>query len=357
MSFDMRSLRIAAVAGVAALLAPLAASAGEVRYNGEGHAYHPMWSLDGRFVAFEVNRYAGDIELFFAEVKGDISQDAKKVSLPGGGSGFGSSGQVVVNPSWHPQGIAVFEGSNQGGEYRLYFAQPGGASAAEMLPTSLAPGNLTFPAISPDGNMLAYVSAETGNGDIRSWNRATNKVTQLTSTSESEMFPMYNKDGERILFTRKKNNTEDVFELVGGTETQLAGGNGDQTRPAYAANDAIVFFDSGRGEGKAWDLGAIVGGTKKELAKGVRLPLRARPALSPDGKWVAYGFDDPTKNTYIEVQAVDGSKKVQVKTKFTACGEPALTEQNGRIIIAFTALPASDSDWRFLYVQDITDML
>ena len=81
------------------------------------------------------------------------------------------------------------------------------------------------------------------------------------------------------------------------------------------------------------------------------------PDVSPDGKWVAYGFDDPTKNTYIEVQAVDGSKTVKVTTTFTACGEPALTQQNGRTIIAFTALPSSESDWRFLYVQDITDML
>ena len=89
----------------------------------------------------------------------------------------------------------------------------------------------------------------------------------------------------------------------------------------------------------------------------MRLPLRARPALSPDGQWVAYGFDDPTKSTYIEVQSVDGSKKVQIKSNFTACGEPAITKQGDRILLAYTALPSSDSDWRFLYVQDITDML
>lgn len=352
------SVRWMRAAGAAALLAflPTAADAGEVRFSGEGHAYHPMWSLDGKHVAFEVNRYAGDIDLFFVEVKGDIAQEPKKVTLPGGGSGFGSSGQVVVNPSWHPQGIAVFEGSNQGGEFRLYFAQPGGASAAEMLPTNKAPSNLTFPAISPDGNMLAYISAESGNGDIRAWNRATNEVKQLTSTSESEMFPLYHKDGQRILFTRKQNNSEDVFELKDGTASQLAGGAGDQTRPAYAAGDRIVYFTSESGN-DGWDLAALGGGQKTVLAKGIRLPLRARPALSTDGEWVAYTYDDPTKNTYVELKKVDGSKTVQIKTNFTACGEPALTVQNGRTILAFTALPASDSDWRFLYVQDITDKL
>ncbi len=355
-SVPARWLRAAASAALMALL-PATATAGEVRYDGNGHAYHPMWSLDGKYIAFEVNPFAGDIDLFFVELKGDVAQQAKKVSLPGGGSGFGSSGQVVVNPSWHPQGIAVFEGSNQGGEFRLYFAQPGGASAAEMLPTSLAPGNLTFPAISPDGNMLGYVSAQTGNGDIRSWNRSTNKVDQLTSTSSSEMFPLYHKDGKRILFTRKQDNTEDIFELqVGGAEKPLAGGAGDQTRPVYAAGDRILYFTSERGTDN-WDLGVLENGSKKILSEGIRLPLRARPAVSPDGQWVAYGFDDPTKNTYIELKKVDGSKTVQIKTNFTACGEPAITVQNGRTLLAFTALPSSDSDWRFLYVQDITDQL
>ena len=28
----------------------VAAHAGEVRFTGEGHAYHPMWSMDGRYV-------------------------------------------------------------------------------------------------------------------------------------------------------------------------------------------------------------------------------------------------------------------------------------------------------------------
>ena len=87
------------------------------------------------------------------------------------------------------------------------------------------------------------------------------------------------------------------------------------------------------------------------------MPLRSRPAVTPNGQWVAYAFDDPTASNKIVISKVDGSKSVDIGTTFTACGEPALTVQNGRTLLAFTALPNSGADWRFLYVMDVTDRL
>jgi len=314
--------------------------------------------VDGKYLAFEVNQYSGEgITLHFSEVNAAIAKDARAVSLPGGSSSFGGSNQVIVNPTWHPDGLSVFEGSNQGGQFQLYFAQPNGASAAEMLSTSKAPGDLTFPMVSPDGRLLAFVSDQTGNGDIRTWDRSTDAITQLTDSSSAEMFPMFSEDGGKILFSRKVNNTEDIFELdiSSKSETPIAGGGGDQTRPIYGAGGSVLYF-SGAGESK-WNLVATSGGSKKTLAKEIRLPLRARPALSQDGRWAAFTYDDPAKSGSVYLAAVDGSRTVTIKTDFEACGEPALTTQNGRVLLAYTALPDSGADWRFLYVEDITDKL
>src|SRR5690242_793725 len=100
--------------GTLLLLAP--ASAGQVRFEGEGHAMHPVWSPDGKYLAFEVNRLVGDVDLFISQVTGDIAKDAVRVALPGGSNPFGGSGQVVVNPVFlKADDMAVFEGSNQGG--------------------------------------------------------------------------------------------------------------------------------------------------------------------------------------------------------------------------------------------------
>lgn len=360
MSFGSHSLVFRALGGLAlSALLSAPAIAGEVRYADEGHAENPAWSRDGKYVAFEVNKFAGDVGMYFAEVTGDIAKDAVRVKLPGGGSSFGGSGQVVMNATWHQDGIAVFEGSNAGGQLRLYFAAPGGSVAQEMLSSSKAPGGLTFPIISPDGNRLAFVSDETGNGDIRTWDRSTDKLSQLTNTTGSESFPSYGSNGTDLLFTRKVNNSLTIYEVdtTSGRETQIATGTGDQTRPVYAADGHIVFF-SAKAQDK-WDIVTVDadGSNPRTLAEGVRFPIRSRPALSPDGQWVAFGYDDPTKANKIVLKKVDGSRTVEIPTDFVACGEPSLGLQNGRVLLAYTALPSTDSDWRFLYVMDITDRL
>jgi Tol biopolymer transport system component len=335
------------------------AFAGEVRYIGDGHAYHPVWSRDGKYLAFEVNRLAGDTDLFVSEVTGAIAKDAVKVTLPGGTSAYGGGSQVVVNPTWATQNVAVFEGSNQGGQFRLYAYQPGGGAATEMIPTSQIPGDLTFPYVSADGKQMTFIADASGAGDIRVRDTATGAITQLTATSAPEVFPTYSADSAKIAFSRKTNNTEDLFELTlaSKAEATLAGGGGDQVRSVYAAGK-MVFFDDSRGD-NLWDIAVVdaAGSPKRLVAKGVRLPLRARPAVSPDGKWVAFAYDDPTKSGKIMLVTLDGGTTVEISTTFTACGEPALTVQNGRTLLAFTALPSSTADWRFLYVEDITDKL
>ncbi|MBX2799167.1 MAG: hypothetical protein KTR31_15950 [Myxococcales bacterium] len=335
------------------------AHAGEVRFDGEGHAYHPMWSVDGKFLAFEVNRYAGDVDLMVSQVTGEHVRDGVKVSLPGGSNVFGGTGQVVVNPSWQKDGYVVFEGSNQGGNFRIYTRKDTGGNAGEVISTDRLPGDLTFPTVSPDGRTMAFVADATGGGDLRTRDTQTNQLSQLTRTPASEMFPIFSSDGTKLLFTRKQFGGEDVFELTArtGVEQPVVGGTGDQTRPVYGAGGRVLFFDGSRGEDR-WDVVSYSSADgRKVLAREVRLPLRARPAVSADGRWVAYTYNDPAKGGSVHLSAVDGSKAVEIDTGFTACGEPALTVQSGRTLLAFTALPTSGSDWRFLFVLDITERL
>jgi len=353
---------IGAVALGLATGAGQAAEAGQISFSGDGHAETPMWSLDGKFLAFEVNRFAGSIDMFMVPIQGEVaSKSPVKLSLPGSGGGpyGGGGGAVVVNSTWHPDRIVVFEGSNQGGDYRLYYAQTTAGNAAEMIPTTDLAGNLTFPAVSPNGMVMGFIANATGNGDVYTRDTTSGKLSQLTDTRETEAFPQFSKDGKTLLFTRKQSGSEDVFLVDVTTEStkSLATGSGDQTRPNFAG-DKVVYYDGARGEG-IWDLAtaSASGGNQKILARDVRLPTRARPAVSSDGSWVAYSYADPTKDHKVIVQKVDGSKTVEITTSHKACGDPALTEVDGRVMLAYTALPDSGADWRKLHVVDITDKL
>lgn len=147
------------------------------------------------------------------------------------------------------------------------------------------------------------------------------------------------------------------MELATGAEHLVAGGAGDYTRPAFTSDGRVVYIGSEGGGG--WDplLTGPDQADARVLARGVRVPLRSRPALSADGRWVAFAYDDPSRADSVWLAELDGEARVEISTDFVGCGEPALVQQGGRTLLAFTALPSSKADWRFLYVQDITARL
>jgi Tol biopolymer transport system component len=343
-------------------LAHMTAHAGEVQIADPGHAYNPVWSTDGQWLAFELNKFQGKIDLFVVKVAGGNASGAmQKVNLPGGASQFGVQTSVAEAPSWHPKGMLIFEGSSAGGALRLFFLPTTAlaAPASELITAAQSKGDLSWPAVSPDGKTVAFVSDATGAGDIQLWDRGTNTVKPaLTAGSPfSEMAPRFNPDNATLAYTRKNQGGEDLFTAAGGTSTPRVGGERDQSRPIWTNGTTMVFFTNERGDDR-WDIATSNAvGNKTIIARDVRLPLRAPPAISPDGQWVAYGVNNPQKADAIAITKVDGSKTVELETGLVAAGEPALTSSGGRIYLAFTALPRNDADWRSLHIMDVTDKL
>ena len=69
--------------GLAILGCSASAHAGEVAHTAQGHAQSPVWSPDGKFLAYEVNELSsGAISLFVSPMGGSIAGSALKVKMP-----------------------------------------------------------------------------------------------------------------------------------------------------------------------------------------------------------------------------------------------------------------------------------
>lgn len=338
-----------------ALITP--AFAVEITWVGGGHASNPQWSADGNWLAYEVNNNADKVDLYVVRMTNGNPGAAAKVVIPGGSSSFSASGSFAANPNWHPKGPVIFEAANSGGLSRLYYLSPGGSSPAEYLSITQAPGNLSWPTVSPDGTNLAYTSSATGSGDVYLFSSQTNKAALTTASNLPENAPRFSPDGKGLVFSRKSQGTEDLFTWVTGAtvQTPLRGGAGDQSRPRYAG-DKVVYFSNERGDDR-WDIcvmPATSGATPTTLAKDIRLPLRSQPMLTPDGSAVVWTSMAPNTDAIVYVTKLDGSGTKQINTGLTAVGDASVSTSGGRTFLTYTALPTTGSDWRQLHVIDVT---
>jgi Tol biopolymer transport system component len=336
-----------------------AAHAGEISSGARGHAFNPVWSPDGRYLAFEINDYERTNDLYMVEIaSGSAVAAPQKVVLPGARSSFSGGGSVAMGPVWHPKGALIFEGSASGGSSRLYLVMPGRQAAGELLTGSQIGGDLSWPTVSPDGSAVMFVSDVTGGGDLYSWDQASNTVSQITSSPFAEMAPKFSEDGSQVVFTRKNRGGHDVYIMANGAVRPRIGGNGDQSRPAWHASD-VIFYSNERGE-QEWDIMVSAGvGKKRSVVKNVRLPHRMSPSITPDGGypdqgWVVYGVSDPTKSGKLYCESLFDDRIYEIETGLVAAGEAAMAFVGGRWMLAFTALPARGADWRQLHVIDIS---
>jgi len=336
------------------------ANAGEVTTKDTGHVQNPVWSPDGQWLAFEINNMSNSVELWLTKVQGANPGAPTELKIPGASGSFGSGGYLAASPTWasKPSLLLIFEGSNPGGTMRLYYAPPGAGAPNELIQATDMAGNLSAPAMADSGERFAFVSDSTGNGDVYVWEVQSGDMDVTFESPTSEHFPAWNDDASLLAVSRKNNGTEDLFTWASGEHLlkPLKGGNGDQSRPVWVG-ERVAYFTSERGEG-LWDIAVTDTSSKRTvIARNVRLPARAAPTISPDGQWVAYGTMTAEQDDRILLTRLDGSKTVEIKTEHKACGEPALIEAGGRLLLAYTGLPDEGSDWRRLHIVDITGQI
>ncbi len=165
---------------------------------------------------------------------------------------------------------------------------------APLVRLTSGPGRDLTPALSPDGDTLAYASNRTGEWQIQLWDLNTNRLTTLTDNPTFKASPTWSPDGLWLAYEGYYDNSLDIF-------IQAADGNGDPLRltdssaadhsPAWSPGGRQIAFISTRGGGEDVWLADLDKSGEDRFTR-LENPGQARalhPVWSPDGRYLAWG--------------------------------------------------------------------
>lgn len=159
---------------------------------------------------------------------------------------------------------------------------PRGMPAPNLTRLTWDSGLTTDPALSPDGNLLAYVSDQSEEGHLDVY----------------------------------------VRQIRGGEPLRLTSGPGDKRAPVFSPDGSTIAFDEGDGGGISV-VPALGGKARKLVSKG------HGPQFSPDGQWIAYSVGEISgvilntdRGTSIFVVATRGGIPQQIRPDFMGATHP-----------------------------------
>ena len=297
-------------------------------------ATDPQISPDGRTIAYV--RKSNDIMTDKARSTiwlVDVASGQQRPLLAGSGSYF--------SPQWSPDGTRLAYVAAEGGNPQLYVRWMASGESARITGLPDGPDSVAW---SPDGRRIAYSMFVPDDGP--KLGKAPDKPEGAKWADPLQVIDMVTDraDGAGYL----KPGYEQIFWVPadGGAPTQLTFGathaGGGQI--SWTPDSRAILFSANLG--KDWERQPVNSEVYRvSIAGGAPVALTSRdgpdnsPAVSPDGRHIAYvGFDDRKRsyeNTRLYVMNVDGS------------GSRVLTPNLDRSV----ASPVWSADSRAVYVQ------
>jgi TolB protein len=174
-----------------------------VNYRGEN--FSPMWSPDGRRIAFSSN-FTGDTEIYVVDVAclrqpGSCIFEAENLT------------QHFYNdyrPVWSPDGEKIAFTSDRELRYDVYVMDADGTNLRRLTHDR---ADDYAPAWSPDGTRMVFTSDRTGNEDLFIMDADGRNARNLTNHPASDYRAAWSPDGRRLVFTSDRSGSEEIYVM------------------------------------------------------------------------------------------------------------------------------------------------
>ena len=165
---------------------------------------------------------------------------------------------------------------------------------------------------SPDGRFLAFTQATGDNRDLWLYDIARATPTRLTFESDN-FYPTWSPDGKRIAFGSRRTGPADVYSLAadGSGSVQSVYASPLLDFPGTFTPDGRTILIRQTNPTTGFDIVAVDVADSLHVA---RVVLQTRfnemsPALSSDGKWMAYVSDETGRNEVYLRQYLTGEAR------------------------------------------------
>jgi len=170
----------------------------------------------------------------------------------------------------------------------------------EIIPGDPRP--YRHPRVSPDGTRLAVEVEDPANIDIWIGDVRRGTYTRLTTNEDVDSDPIWTPDGSRVVFTSVRGKTGLFWQAADGrgAASHVADGSGGVRPLTWTSRGELVYEEL---EGPAIKVLPLDGQSSARQVALLDLPQyfnEKLPALSPDGRWIAYqSTESGTMEVYV----------------------------------------------------------
>ena len=178
-------------------------------------------------------------------------------------------------------------------------------------------------AVSPDaGRLAATIESNDGRSAIWLYDLARHTLVRLTPDGDLAFRPEWTPDGSRILFSSdhgSKSGQRSLFSMRpdGSDSMHLVVASPRHAQEiSWPARGNVLAFRDGFDDGRTRrDIYALpIGDTTRRVVVATKAD-EFNPAVSPDGKWLAFASDESGRNEVYVTRFPDGGARQQVSTE------------------------------------------